>query len=194
MDTLAAILDESESWTSVRHNYRPNQVHCTLFRVCIYCGSGEEAITRNSTWPPGGHIEFKYWPKMCMNFIITTSVTQLLDMKWFQEFEHDLYMVEKFCENRLQAKVNRWMPGIQVQSEELFWYVASRGKKKKAGYKVILSDLHVVPAGNNNYYCIVGKHDRMQTHFLYWKCINVIITNVHILKNQCKVVSISAIF
>ena len=83
MAALAAILDESGSWISLRHNCRPNQVNCTWFHVCISCGSGGVAITRNSTWPPGGHIGFIYWPKKCINFIITISVTQLLDMKWF---------------------------------------------------------------------------------------------------------------
>ena len=74
MDTLAG------SWIPVRLNYRHNQVHCTWFHVCICCGSGGVAITNNSTWPPDGHIKFRYWPKKCMSFINTTSVTQLLDM------------------------------------------------------------------------------------------------------------------
>jgi len=38
---------EIGSFIALRHNYRHNQVHCTWFRVCIYCGSGGVAITRN---------------------------------------------------------------------------------------------------------------------------------------------------
>jgi len=58
MAALTAILDESGSWISSMHNYRPNQVHCTWFHVFIYCRSGGVASTNNSTWPPGGHFEW----------------------------------------------------------------------------------------------------------------------------------------
>ena len=111
MAALAAILDESGSWISFRHNYRPNQVHCTWFRVYTFCHIWRSSNNKNfnmaTMWSCWIHIfDLKVhdiYHYYLSNLIAWNKVTPIACYMNSRSGDHILYI-------RFQMPISKWPP------------------------------------------------------------------------------------